>query len=202
MLTVFSILGALGTIFIPFPQAKRAYFHSTKGVSAATYIALCSIAAIFIPHGIRIDSLLLSVSHVFSVIFCSVIIYSIARDNKNKSIIFILVVIVVVMLGIYFLSNDIGKTVLISSIVSFLRLPQLYKACFAPEIHGISVLTWLMAVVANISWLIVAIIKDDTPLILGASLSVFLSASIVVVTSIRQHKLKEVSTSSSTSLEI
>lgn len=193
MLIAFSILGALGSIFIPIPQAKKAYFYSTKGVSAATYIALCSIAAIFIPHGMKINSIWLSISHAVSVILCIIIIYSISRDNKNKSLMLVLFSIVAVALSIYFLTNDLGKTILITSIVSFLRLPQLYKACFASDIKGISILTWLIATGANISWLVVAVIKEDKPLTLGASFSVFLSISIVMVTSIRRNISKTAS---------
>ena len=53
MLILFTIIGSIGSFLIPIPQAKKAYFVSTKGVSAYTYIGLFTTAILFIPHGIK-----------------------------------------------------------------------------------------------------------------------------------------------------
>ena len=87
MLLFFSIIGSIGSLFLPYPQAKRAYKVSTDGVSLATYLGLFSVAIIWVPHGFMNDIPLLAISNFLATFFIFTVIYSIARDKKNYKIV-------------------------------------------------------------------------------------------------------------------
>lgn len=77
-------IGSALSILLPIPQAKRAYFVSTNGVSLHSYVGFLSVAVIWVPHGIFNDIPMLSISHAISACLTMTIIFSIVRDSKSK----------------------------------------------------------------------------------------------------------------------
>ncbi|MBP9115587.1 MAG: hypothetical protein KBF89_04515 [Acidimicrobiia bacterium] len=171
------------------PQAKKAYFDSTKGVSLNTYIGLFSIAVLWIPHGIFTRQPLLTYSNVISLFFSLIIIYAISRDNNNYKIMLYAFVAMFGSLSIYLLGSLTIRVSILMFLTLFLRIPQMYKALFAKNIEGISIFTWIIAGFGNSMWLGAGIIKKDLGLIIPTSFNVAFSIIIVLVVLLRQKSL-------------
>lgn len=188
MIFVFSLLGAIGSIFLAAPQARRAYKVSTKGISLSTYYGFFSVALVWIPHGIFHDVPMLSVSNAISSIFCFIVIYSIARDNKQPKYIFIGIALASFFLVTYIFANLIIRVIITTGLSIFLRLPQLLKCFFSKDITGISVNTWLISGSCNAAWFIVGLLNKDLGMIIPTAFNVVSSFIIAANTTYRRRK--------------
>jgi hypothetical protein len=188
MLILFTIIGSIGSFLIPIPQAKKAYFVSTKGVSAYTYIGLFTTAILFIPHGINTDQPFLSVAHFFSAIFTSIIIYSLVRDNKNKKLWFYQFFISLIFLILYIFGVLILRIIIFMVLSLCLRIPQLLKAIHDKNIEGISIHTWIFAGFSNAGWAGAAAIHHDLVLSTFTIFNILFSVVLITIVSVRRRK--------------
>lgn len=172
------------------PQAKKAYYKSTKGVSLNTFMGLFLICAIWIWHGKFTGQPLLSISHIIAGCFYFIIVFSIARDRKDFKIILYTIVITGAILTLFLLSSNSFRVAILLSLTLFLRFPQLYKAGFSSNIDGISVPTWMLATVSNAHWLGAGILKHDLGLIIPGSSNVIFSILIIIIVVARRKKIK------------
>ncbi len=191
MLLFFSIIGSIGSLFLPYPQAKRAYKVSTDGVSLATYLGLFSVAIIWVPHGFMNDIPLLAISNFLATFFIFTVIYSIARDKKNYKIVLGSIAMALFFLFLYLVGGLVIKVMITTGLSVFLRIPQLHKCIFSQNIRGISINTWNISGVCNVAWLIVGIIKKDPGVIFPTIFNSISSFTISYVTYFRRQKINQ-----------
>lgn len=192
MIFVFSLLGAIGSIFLAAPQARRSYKVSTKGISLSTYYGFFSVALVWIPHGIFHDVPMLSMSNAISSIFCFIVIYSIARDQKKPKYIAIGIALALFFLITYIFAHLIIRVMITTGLSILLRLPQLLKSFFSKDIAGISINTWLISGSCNAAWFLVGLLNKDIGMVIPTAFNVISSFTIVIVVSLRSRKASKV----------
>lgn len=77
----------------------------------------------------------------------------------------------------------------LAGFISFsLRVPQLQKARSAPDIAGISVNTWIVALVTNLLWLAYGILQHDPRITLSTAIMAPTSLAIILAVKRRHSK--------------
>jgi uncharacterized protein with PQ loop repeat len=189
----FAIVAPTLTILQCLAQANRIRTTGAKGVSLATWILSAFVSQIWFCYGIIFHVTAEIVANIPAIIVSLVVAFLAAQSQEKmaRSVVGYLTVTIITILATFAGSfHDLRwvlATVAVGSSI-IIYLPQLALVIRPKDLSGVSILSWCLACLTSLGWLVYGFLIHQPPLALPSF--VMLPSAFIIFVQASRHRIK------------